>query len=71
MTFSYNVTAAVLKICETQVDDLIVDLTRICEQRIGILTQKAAEEAMRILAVDGNLDTAQLVLDAQMPPKKV
>ncbi len=70
MEFSYTVADETLAICETQVEDLTEDLARQCEQRIGILTQKAAEEAMRILAVDGNLDTAQLVSDAQMPPKK-
>ncbi len=63
--------APVVRACETQVRDLMTDLARQCEQRIGILTQKAAEEAMRILNADGNLDTAQLILDAQMPPKKV
>lgn len=71
MVFSYTVTDKVVKICETQVESLTDDLKRECEARIGILVQKATEQAMRTLSADGKLDTSKLVLDAGMKALKV
>ena len=70
MLFTYEVDDTIVTVCETQVENLIVDLTHECKQRVGILTQKASEEAQRKLAASGSIDPVQLVIDAGMKPLK-
>ena len=61
MDITITIPDAHVEVCETQVEDLTVEMQRECDQRVDILMQKAGEEAQQSL---GKEDTIDLVTRA-------
>ena len=66
MIFTYDIPEEIVPALKTQVADLSADLRQEVQNRIGILLQKAREEALLITA--GSIDVPALVVTAGMKP---